>query len=181
MGAADIVPGVSGGTVALVLGIYDRLIHNIRIGAGGLKQLLTGNITALKQTLREIEWMWLIALLVGILAAVATLSSVLERLLEEQTIAMAGLFFGLVLGIFFGMDRGNGRFEVFQRQLELVRIALLRPSPKGRLFEGSDQLFQPFYPLVLALLARVRDDQHRFQRGNFFKQISGLRHGAGLP
>ena len=98
MGAADIVPGVSGGTVALVLGIYDRLIHNIRIGAGGLKQLLTGNITALKQTLREIEWMWLIALLVGILAAVATLSSVLERLLEEQTIAMAGLFFGLVLG-----------------------------------------------------------------------------------
>ena len=33
MGAADIVPGVSGGTVALVLGIYDRLIRNIRIGA----------------------------------------------------------------------------------------------------------------------------------------------------
>ena len=86
-----------------------------------------------------------------------------------------------ILGILFGMDHGHGRFEVFQRQLELVRIALLRPSPKGRLFEGSDQLFQPFYPLVFALLARVRDDQHRFQRGNFFKQISGLRHGAGLP
>ena len=98
MGAADIVPGVSGGTVALVLGIYDRLILNIRIGARGLKQLLTGDGAGLKQTMADIEWVWLISLLAGILAAIAALSSVLERLLEEETIAMAGLFFGLVVG-----------------------------------------------------------------------------------
>ena len=77
MGAADIVPGVSGGTVALVLGIYGRLINNIRIGARGLKELLTGDITALKATLGEIEWVWLLSLLAGILVAVAALSSVL--------------------------------------------------------------------------------------------------------
>lgn len=98
MGAADIVPGFSGGTVALVLGIYDRLIRNIRTGAHGLKQLLTGDIAGLKQTLREIEWVWLLSLLAGILIAVVALSSVLGRLLQDEPVVMAGLFFGLVVG-----------------------------------------------------------------------------------
>lgn len=98
MGTADIVPGVSGGTVALVLGIYDRLIHNVREGARGLKQLLTGDIAAFRATVARIEWLWLIALLAGILLAIATLSSILERLLDEEAIAMSALFLGLVLG-----------------------------------------------------------------------------------
>ena len=45
MGSADIVPGVSGGTVALVLGIYERLIAEVRAGAGALRLLLTGSIS----------------------------------------------------------------------------------------------------------------------------------------
>ncbi|MGA9277622.1 DUF368 domain-containing protein [Ilumatobacter sp.] len=98
MGAADIVPGVSGGTVALVLGIYDRLIRNIRLGARGLRQGLTGDFAGFRQTLRDIEWIWLITLLGGILVAVFALSSVLEQLLTDEPIAMAGLFFGLVVG-----------------------------------------------------------------------------------
>ena len=98
MGAADIVPGVSGGTIALVLGIYGRLIRNIRVGARGLKQLLTGDISGFKQTLRDIEWVWLFTLLAGILIAVAALSSILATLLNDHPVAMAGLFFGLVVG-----------------------------------------------------------------------------------
>ncbi|NND74811.1 MAG: DUF368 domain-containing protein [Ilumatobacter sp.] len=98
MGAADIVPGVSGGTVALVLGIYDRLIHSVRLGAHGLRQLITGDRTGFVTTLKEIEWVWLVSLLAGILAAVATLSAILERLLDEQPIRMGALFFGLVVG-----------------------------------------------------------------------------------
>ena len=54
MGAADIVPGVSGGTVALVLGIYDRLVHNVRTGATGLRQLITGDVSGFTVTLRKI-------------------------------------------------------------------------------------------------------------------------------
>lgn len=101
MGAADIVPGVSGGTVALVLGIYGRLINNIRVGSRGLKELLTGDIAAMKATLGEVEWVWLVSLLGGILVAVAALSSVLERLLEDEPVTMSGLFFGLVLGTIY--------------------------------------------------------------------------------
>jgi putative membrane protein len=98
MGTADIVPGVSGGTVALVLGIYNELIHNISQGAYGLKQLITGDVTGFRHTLRTIEWIWLFSLLAGILVAIFALSSVLERLLDDEPIKMSALFLGLVAG-----------------------------------------------------------------------------------
>lgn len=98
MGAADIVPGVSGGTVALVLGIYERLIHNVHAGAHVLKELIGGRFGEIVPGLRRVEWVWLLSLLAGILAAVAALSSVIEKLLEEQPVRMAALFFGLVVG-----------------------------------------------------------------------------------
>lgn len=111
MGSADIVPGVSGGTVALVLGIYDRLITNISQGARGLKQLLTGNLADFRRTVAEIEWVWLVSLLVGILAAIAALASLIERLLHEQPIRMASLFLGLIIGSVWVAARLIDRFD----------------------------------------------------------------------
>jgi len=111
MGAADIVPGVSGGTVALVLGIYDRLINNVRLGARGLKQLLTGDIASFKETLVRIEWVWLISLLSGILVAVAALSSVLEQLLDDEPVKMSALFIGLVVGTIYVAIRMLDRID----------------------------------------------------------------------
>jgi putative membrane protein len=98
MGAADIVPGVSGGTVALVLGIYERLIRNVHTGAQALREILQGRLTEAVATLRRVEWVWLLTLLGGILAAVAVLSSIIEQLLHDHPVRMAGLFFGLVAG-----------------------------------------------------------------------------------
>ncbi len=98
MGAADIVPGVSGGTVALLLGIYERLILNVRNVAGFAGRVLRGDVDGGRARLKSVEWTWLISLLAGILMAIAALSAVLERLLDEQPIRMAGLFFGLILG-----------------------------------------------------------------------------------
>jgi putative membrane protein len=98
MGTADIVPGVSGGTVALVVGIYDRLIRNVHAGAQVLKVALQGRFGEIGARLRAVEWVWLISLLVGILLAVAVLSSVLSRLLEEQPVRTSALFLGLVTG-----------------------------------------------------------------------------------
>ncbi|TVR26541.1 MAG: DUF368 domain-containing protein [Ilumatobacter sp.] len=98
MGTADIVPGVSGGTVALVVGIYDRLIRNVHAGAQVLKVTLQGRFGEIGARLRVVEWIWLISLLVGILMAVAVLSSLLTRLLEEQPVRTSALFLGLVTG-----------------------------------------------------------------------------------
>lgn len=112
MGAADIVPGVSGGTVALVFGIYQRLVDSIRLGAKALGSLVKGDLAGFRSNLLAVDWLFLIPLAVGILAAVAALSSLIEGLLEDRPEDMAGLFFGLVLGsvvVAWGMltDRGT--------------------------------------------------------------------------
>jgi putative membrane protein len=98
MGAADIVPGISGGTVALVTGIYERLIANIGGGAQLLKSLLTGRFSLALQWARKIEWAWLISLLAGVLITIALLSSALTNLLDSQPVRTAAVFFGLVVG-----------------------------------------------------------------------------------
>lgn len=98
MGAADVVPGVSGGTIALVLGIYERLVESIRSGSSALGNFVRGNWSEARRWLGAVEWGFLIPLLIGILLAVASLASVIENLLHDQPEEMAGLFTGLIAG-----------------------------------------------------------------------------------
>ena len=98
MGSADIVPGVSGGTVALVLGIYERLIDNIHRGASALRSLLSRDGSGAVSRAKSVEWGWLVSLLAGILIAIAALSAIIEQLLDEQAIRTSSVFLGLVVG-----------------------------------------------------------------------------------
>lgn len=98
MGTADLVPGVSGGTIALVIGIYERLVESIREGSSALAALIRGRPGEFTEHLRRVEWLFLLPLLAGILTAVVTLASVLEHQLEANPTIMAGAFFGLVVG-----------------------------------------------------------------------------------
>ena len=98
MGTADLVPGVSGGTIALVLGIYERLVSSVREGSSALGAGLKADGPSMRHHLGQVEWRFLVPLLVGILTAVFVLSGVLERQLEERPVLLAGLFLGLVVG-----------------------------------------------------------------------------------
>ena len=98
MGAADLVPGVSGGTVALVFGIYGRLVAAIKTGSSALGRLLKLDLRGFVDGLKAVEWIFLAPLLAGILIAVLALAGLLEHLLTEYPIQMASLFFGLILG-----------------------------------------------------------------------------------
>lgn len=98
MGAADVVPGVSGGTVALVLGIYERLVHSIHTAARAAGSLLRGRFGDARRRLAEVEWRLVVPLLVGIGLAVITLAAVISNLLDEEPQNTAAAFFGLVLG-----------------------------------------------------------------------------------
>jgi putative membrane protein len=98
MGAADVVPGVSGGTVALVLGIYEQLVANIRAGAGALGQLVRLDGRSFIERLRSVQWRFLIPLLSGIGLAVLTLARVISTALDDHPVGMSALFFGLVAG-----------------------------------------------------------------------------------
>lgn len=98
MGTADLVPGVSGGTIALVLGIYERLVNSIREGSSALGSLLRADTSGFTGHLRRVEWLFLVPLLAGILLAVVSLASFLDHQLEQNPTILAALFFGLVLG-----------------------------------------------------------------------------------
>ena len=97
MGAADVVPGVSGGTIAVVLGIYERLLGAIRELAGAAARLLRGDWRKAGRRLAGVDWWLIVPLLVGILGTILLLASVIGTQLEERPETMAGLFCGLVL------------------------------------------------------------------------------------
>jgi putative membrane protein len=98
MGAADIVPGVSGGTIALVVGIYTRFVESIKDGSSALFAFARFRGAEGVGWLRKVDWYLIAPLGVGILLAVLTLAHVIETQLEERPIQMAALFVGLVGG-----------------------------------------------------------------------------------
>ena len=98
MGAADIVPGVSGGTIALIVGIYERLVRSVRAGSSALGRLLRGDLTGFRSWFRAVDWSFIIPLGAGIVLAIFTLAGLLESLLHDQPEEMAGLFSGLIAG-----------------------------------------------------------------------------------
>lgn len=98
MGSADVVPGVSGGTIALVAGIYERLVASIRAGSSALGSLIKGDFSGMRRNLREVEWVFLFLLLGGVFTAVLSLAHLIEVQLEENPIILAAAFFGLVVG-----------------------------------------------------------------------------------
>lgn len=95
MGAADIVPGVSGGTMALILGIYERLVTAI----SHVDLELLGHVRERRwaDAFEHADIRFLIALLAGIGLGVVSLASLMHHLLEHEMSATFGLFFGLIL------------------------------------------------------------------------------------
>ncbi len=96
MGAADVVPGVSGGTVALLFGIYDRLIAEVRGGVGALARFLKGDLKGGWSRVRSVDWVFLLTLLAGIGIAVVVLVGWLRTQIEENPVEVSAVFFGLV-------------------------------------------------------------------------------------
>jgi len=104
MGASDIVPGVSGGTMALILGIYEELLNSIR---AVLNREALGHALRLrlKKALDLIPWPFLLSVALGIFSAVLTMSYVLEWILERYPSLLWGFFFGLVVASIFTVGR----------------------------------------------------------------------------
>ena len=100
IGVVETVPGVSGGTVALVTGIYDELIeagHRITAAA---RRLVTGpeRVVGAREQLRGVNWLLVLPLLVGMAAAVLTVAGPVTGLVEDHPETMRALFLGLVAG-----------------------------------------------------------------------------------
>jgi putative membrane protein len=95
MGASDVVPGVSGGTMALILGIYEDLIHAIKsFDTAFLRLVFRGRLV---QAIGAVQITFLVPLGIGILTAIFTLARGLSYLLVHHPVAIWSFFFGLVL------------------------------------------------------------------------------------
>ena len=104
MGAADVVPGVSGGTIAFIVGIYDELIDSIKsINGKSLKLFFTGKWGAFW---KAINGNFLISIVAGIAVSVFSLAKVITWLLTDHPVMVWAFFFGLVLAStwFVGKD-----------------------------------------------------------------------------
>ena len=99
MGAADIVPGVSGGTIALITGIYEHLVHAIsKIRFRCLKPLVKGNFNEFKVLFKEdIDYKFFIPLIIGIAVAMLSLSKVISYCMEVYTAITYSFFLGLII------------------------------------------------------------------------------------
>lgn len=95
MGTADVVPGVSGGTIALLYGIYDELLYSIKIVTGQALRLILKR--KIKEALNLVPFGFLLPLLLGILGAIFGLAAIVTYLLDTHPVYVWSLFFGLVI------------------------------------------------------------------------------------
>jgi putative membrane protein len=94
IGIAEVIPGVSGGTLALITGIYSRLLDNIDLLFKSLRQISHPKIMA--RNLKALEWKFLLPVFIGMAIALITTASFMEGLLESNPIELRAVFAGLV-------------------------------------------------------------------------------------
>ncbi|WP_300427727.1 DUF368 domain-containing protein [uncultured Thalassolituus sp.] len=118
MGAADVVPGVSGGTIAFITGIYGRLLDAISgVSPALLTTLRREGFTA---AWKQLDGTFLLTLGSGILVAIASLAKVIHYLLMHHPIALWAFFFGLIIASCWHIGRTIQQW----RWQELAAIAL---------------------------------------------------------
>lgn len=109
MGSADVIPGVSGGTIAFITGIYQELLDSIK--SIDLKALQTLFKQGPKAAWQQINGTFLMTLLAGILTAILSLAKVIHYLLDHHTILLWAFFFGLILASSIHIGKQIGRWS----------------------------------------------------------------------
>lgn len=99
MGAVETVPGMSAGTIALVVGIYGRVLDSASHGVSAIRRLVTGpdRLASSKESLGRLDWKLIVPLIVGMVIAVFTLAGPISTLVETHPELTRAAFFGMVL------------------------------------------------------------------------------------
>lgn len=153
MGAADVIPGVSGGTIAFIMGIYDEFVGSIAsINAEALKLLFKGEI---RKFWKHINGNFLVALVAGIGVSVVALAGLMQYLLSSHPIQTWAFFFGLIIASSIFILRGisgwklrEGLFLIFGCILGVV-ICTLSPT------QTPDALWFIFLSGSIAICAMI--------------------------
>lgn len=110
MGAANVIPGVSGGTIALITGIFERLINSIKsFNFKAIKLLFTGKF---KEFVEYTDLYFLIAIIAGIVIAIVTLARLFDFLFENYPVYIWAYFFGLVLASVYFVGKTVSKWTI---------------------------------------------------------------------
>lgn len=122
MGAADVIPGVSGGTIAFITGIYEELINSIKsVNAVFFRKLFRQGIAP---AWRHINGNFLISVLGGILLSLFTLARVISLMLTNHPMLVWAFFFGLIVGSAIYVGRKIDRWNVLSVLMLMAGTAL---------------------------------------------------------
>ncbi len=122
MGAADVIPGVSGGTIAFLMGIYQELIDSIKsVTPANLKLILQGRFG---EFWRAINGNFLLSLILGIMISIFSLARLMKYLLEFHPIPLWSFFFGLILASAVVILKQIGKWNLQNLLSLLVGIAV---------------------------------------------------------
>lgn len=153
MGAADVVPGVSGGTIALITHIYERLISAIdNVSLSLVLQLFTTNR---KNAWAKLDGTFLFALAFGISTSILLVTSGISWLLTHYPIPLWAFFFGLILSSAFVLKNSVSNWNTTSMLLLLsggivaFGIGLIAPS------QGSENLLYLFFCGMLVVIAMI--------------------------
>ena len=153
MGGADVVPGVSGGTIAFISGIYEELINSLKsINIINLKLLLSGQF---KDFWHAINGSFLLILFSGILVSIKSLASLMTHLMENHPIELWAFFWGLIVisSVVVLRQIKKWRGAVIFTGLAGVVIAIVITSLSPA--ETSDSLIMVFFSGVLGISAMI--------------------------
>ena len=122
MGAADVIPGVSGGTIAFITGIYDEFVGSIaKIDAEAVRLLLKGKI---REFWNHINGWFLLSVVAGIGFSVISLAGLMQMLLNDHPIQTWAFFFGLIVASSLFILRGISGWKVREVLLVIMGVVL---------------------------------------------------------
>jgi len=153
MGAADIVPGVSGGTIAFISGIYQELIDSInKVNLSVLKTLKREGV---KAAWHQINGSFLLALLTGIGISVLTFSKVITHLLETQPILVWSFFFGLIIASITLIWKEIANLKLVDVLFLLIGIAVSYFITIARPVSSPESYWYIFLSGFIAIIAMI--------------------------
>jgi putative membrane protein len=154
MGAADVVPGVSGGTIAFISGIYEELLNAISsVNLSVLKTLKSDGINA---AWKQVNGSFLLSLFVGIFVSIVSLAKAIKWMLENEPILLWSFFFGLVLAsvIYIGKQITKWSALTFLLLIAGAGLAFYITTLNPLVSENSSPLFL-FLAAALAICAMI--------------------------
>ena len=189
MGAADVIPGVSGGTIAFIMGIYDDFVGSLAaINAEAVKMLLKGQFKAFW---KHINGSFLLSLVIGIGISVISLAGLMQMLLSDFPIQTWAFFFGLIVASSIFIIRGISGwklrevlFLVFGMVLG-VTICTLSPTqtPDGLWFiflSGAIAICAMILPGISGSFILLILGKYQYIMGVISDLVSGVNIGQNI-